>query len=211
MNKQIKGLYVITDHGLTTDDMLVQSVEQALIGGAQIVQYRDKRQDFENKRMLAKDLCQLCKDYQRIFIVNDSVELAHNVDAHGVHIGENDALYAHARQILGEQKIIGVSCYNQLRLAVHAQRIGADYVAFGSFFPSKTKPNARRASLTLLRSAKELLNIPVVAIGGITADNGGCLCQAGADALAVVQDVFSKTNIAEAARRYEKIFNLVAA
>lgn len=211
MNKEIKGLYAITDSHITPDHKLIASVEQALLGGASVIQYRDKGTDMDRKIALALALCDLCKAYSRIFIINDSVELAHEVDAHGVHLGDQDTRYSQARKVLGQEKIIGISCYNQLRLAVQAQRMGADYVAFGSFFHSKTKPEACRASLTLLRSAKELLKIPVVAIGGITAENGSCLCQAGADALAVIQDVFQKDNIREAAQRFEKIFSLRAA
>ena len=132
--------------------------------------------------------------------------MAKQAQAAGVHLGREDASLAQARAQLGPQPIIGVSCYNDLARAVKAQAEGADYVAFGSFFPSRTKPQAVRAGLELLCEAKQKLHIPVVAIGGITPENGVHLLAAGADALAVIEGVFGQADVREAAERYARLF-----
>ena len=140
-------------------------------------------------------------------IVNDDVALAAAVEAAGVHLGHNDAAPAAARDLLGPRAIIGVSCYNRLDLALAARDQGADYVAFGSFFPSSTKPLAVRADIDLLRRARRELRLPLVAIGGITPENGAVLVGAGADMLAVVTGVFGAPDPQAAARAYARLFD----
>jgi len=125
-------------------------------------------------------------------IVNDDPRLAWDIGADGVHLGQDDPPYEEARALLGPEATLGVSCYNSLDRAVSAQRIGADYVAFGRFFPSKTKPRAKQAPLALLREARRQLSIPIVAIGGITPENGSALIEAGADRVAVIEGVFGQ-------------------
>ena len=203
----LRGLYAITDQVLIPDATFSQSVEAALRGGARIVQYRDKRENSVLRQQLAAELVRLCREYGALSIINDDIELAAKVGADGVHIGKDDAALTLARARLGQGAIIGVSCYNRLELALDAQKQGADYVAFGAFFPSKTKPEAVPASLDLLRAAKEQLTIPICAIGGIHANNAQPLLDAGADMLAVISAVFAADDIEVAAKRFVPLFN----
>ncbi len=202
MNK-MQGLYVITDG--STGDTLLSKVEQALRGGAAIVQYRDKTTDQARREQEAAALRSLCQQHHALFIINDDVALAKAVQADGVHVGRDDSALTAARDALGKAAIIGVSCYNQLELALNAAEQGADYIAFGSFFPSPTKPNAPRATLELLHQARQQLTLPICAIGGITLDNAPDLLANGADMLAVITDVFSSSAIAEQASRYQAL------
>ena len=191
---------------LLPDERLLAAVEQAIVGGARWVQYRDKSEDGGRRLAQAHGLNQLCRRHQIPLIVNDDVELAAQVGAAGVHIGRDDPAFATARARLGETALIGISCYDRLTLALDAERAGADYVAFGAFFPSPTKPDEIRAPLGLLREAKVSLKVPVVAIGGITLDNAPALLEAGADALAVISAVFAQPDIQDAARRFAALF-----
>ncbi|RUQ38441.1 MAG: thiamine phosphate synthase [Candidatus Competibacteraceae bacterium] len=201
-----RGLYAITDALLIADEQLTAAVEQALLGGARMIQYRDKSRDPERRLAQATALNALCRRYRMPLIINDDVELAAQVGAAGVHVGKDDPALLTARARLGAQAIIGVSCYDQLALALEAAQAGADYVAFGAFFPSLTKPDEIRAPIELLRQARAALRIPIVAIGGITPDNSPLLLQAGADALSVVSGVFGQPDIQAAARRYATLF-----
>lgn len=202
-----RGLYAITDAVLLPEDpRLIVAVERAMMGGARLIQYRDKSADAARRLAQARALNALCQRYEIPLIVNDDVELAVAVGAAGVHIGRDDPDLASARARLGETALIGVSCYDQLDLALAAERAGADHVAFGAFFPSPTKPTEIRASFDLLKKARAALRIPIVAIGGITPDNAPLLLEAGADALAVVSGVFGQPDIQAAARRYAALF-----
>ncbi len=198
-NKIIQGLYVITDPSCSTSETLITDVTLALKGGARIVQFRDKSSPYAIQLPLAKQLKTLCESYQAWLIINDNMQLALQSQAHGLHIGKNDGDIETARTLLGEDAIIGVTCYNDLQRAEHMQRLGADYVAFGRFFPSKTKPDAPSAELQTLITAKQTLRIPVVAIGGINHTNARQLIQTGVDSLAVIQGVFGQADIEAAA------------
>lgn len=198
-----KGLYAITD-GPRSDLLIV--ARAALEGGAALLQYRDKTHDAVRRLHEAYALVAICQEFGVPLIVNDDVELALACGAAGVHLGEDDHRIAEARAELGGEAIIGVSCYDSLQRAREAAATGADYLAFGAFFPSTTKPGARRAKPDLLRDAREF-GLPRVAIGGITAENGGSLLEAGADFLAVVSGVFATTDIRAAARRYAELFD----
>lgn len=200
----LKGLYVITD-GSTGNDLLGK-VEQALRGGAALVQYRDKSTDSARREQEAQALCALCREHAALFIVNDDVALAKTVQADGVHVGKDDAALAAARAYLGSSAVIGVSCYNRLELAVQAAQQGADYIAFGSFFPSPTKPQAPRATLELLCEARRQLKLPICAIGGITLDTAPGLLASGADMLAVITDVFNAPDVTAQASLYTALF-----
>ena len=203
-----RGLYAITDPALLPDDpRLIVAVEQAILGGARLIQYRDKSADAARRLAQARALNEVCRHHQVPLIINDDVELATQVNAAGVHLGRDDPDPATTRARLGETALIGVSCYDQLDLALAAERAGADYVAFGAFFPSPTKPTEIRASVELLREARAVLHVPIVAIGGITPDNAPVLLEAGADALAVVSGVFGQPEIQAAARRYAALFS----
>ncbi len=206
MTNEIAGLYAIADMAQLEPVRLLEAVAQAIDGGATIVQYRDKSPHANRRREQAAELAQLCKRRAVPLIVNDDVELAYSIAAAGVHLGREDPSLAQARRRLGSQAIIGISCYNQLERALSAAAEGADYVAFGSFYPSATKPQAQRASLELLREARQRLRLPIVAIGGITPENGGPLVAAGADALAVIQGLFVQSDVCAAARRYTALF-----
>ncbi len=202
----LRGLYAITDSRLIPKDKFISTVEQAIIGGASVVQYRDKTDDDKRRFEQALALNQLCQEYKRLLIINDDVELAREVGADGVHIGQDDASLNTARAVLGEQAIIGVSCYNQFALAQEAVEAGASYVAFGRFFSSQIKPDAVQANVDLLHEARENLNCPIVAIGGITPDNGAQLLAAGADSLAVIQGLFGQADVMVVAQRYARLF-----
>jgi thiamine-phosphate pyrophosphorylase len=205
-DRAIRGLYIITDNGHATTAQLVERVTQAIIGGGALVQYRGKSAPPKRRLQEAAALQELCQRQGVPLIINDDIELARSVTADGVHLGRNDAAPAVARRRLGEQALIGVSCYNRLDNAIRAEQAGADYVAFGSFFPSATKPDAVTAPVSLLRQARQRLSIPIVAIGGITAANGATLIGAGAAALAVISGVFAAADIRSAAGHYAQLF-----
>ncbi len=203
--KALRGLYAITlEHAGTKS---AAQVERAIAGGAQVIQYRDKSEDHRHRLEQARAVNAICRETGVPLIVNDDVALAAAVEAAGVHLGHNDAAPAAARDLLGPRAIIGVSCYNRLDLALAARDQGADYVAFGSFFPSSTKPLAVRADIDLLRRARRELRLPLVAIGGITPENGAVLVGAGADMLAVVTGVFGAPDPQAAARAYARLFD----
>ena len=199
---QLRGLYAITDG--PRGDLLV-AAEAALAGGARVLQYRDKSRDHARRHTEAVALQALCQAHGVPLIINDDIALAAAVGAAGVHLGEQDADIAAARARLGPDAIIGASCYDSLPRARQLAAAGADYLAFGAFFSSPTKPHARRAPAALLREAA-LLGLPRVAIGGITPDNGGALIDAGADLLAVISGVFGAADVHGAARRYADLF-----
>jgi thiamine-phosphate pyrophosphorylase len=201
-----RGLYAIAD--AVCDE---RAVSEAIAGGAVVVQYRAKSKPSDERRRQALVLRRVCHRLAVPFIVNDDPELAHTVGADGVHLGRSDTPYAVAREVVGPAAIIGVSCYDDLDRAREAATAGADYVAFGSFYPSASKPETVRTEPALLGRARRRLSIPLVAIGGITPDNGGRLIGAGADLLAVIRGVFGSCDHREAdpraaARRYAGLF-----
>ncbi|MCD6489578.1 MAG: thiamine phosphate synthase [Thermodesulfobacterium sp.] len=206
---KLSGLYVITDEKLTPyeNNKILDKVEKALKGGAKIVQLRDKKNPDEFLISYAQTLKKLCHRYNAIFVVNDRVELALKVNADGVHLGKDDLSISSARKIL-KDKIIGVSCYGDLKRAKEMENLSADYVAFGSFFPSPTKPEAEIVDKKIILEAKKILKIPICAIGGITLERAKELIEFGADMIAVISDIWKAENIAERARGYKKLFNL---
>ena len=201
----LSGLYVITDHALL-GNTLVEQAGAAIEGGTRILQYRDKTNDISRRLNESHALASLCKQHHIIFLINDDIKLAQEVDADGVHLGQQDTDLNSARSQLGADKIIGITCHSDLGAALQAEKNGADYVAFGRFFPSNTKPNALSASLNILTQAKVQLQIPVVAIGGITPDNGQQLIEAGADMLAVIHGIFGTAETKQAAQKFMRLF-----
>ncbi len=199
------GLYAITFETADTEKLLTQ-VEAALAGGIAAVQYRDKSGDVARRHEQASELVALCRPCGVPLIVNDDLRLADLCDADGVHLGRDDGSLREARIILGKGKFIGASCYQSLETALAAQAAGADYVAFGSFFPSPTKPAAGRADTALLRAAAPIIHVPIVAIGGITLANAPMLLDAGADSLAVLSALFDASDIRAAARALNQLF-----
>ncbi|MDR0183750.1 thiamine phosphate synthase [Lysobacter arvi] len=195
-----RGLYAITPDETDTARLL-HRVHTVLAAGATWLQYRNKAADDALRRTQAQELLPLCRRHGVPFIVNDDWRLAATIGADGAHLGEDDGEIAAARAALGRTAIIGASCYDKLELARRAAASGASYVAFGAFFPSPTKPNARRATPDLLRDSAPL-GLPRVAIGGITPDNARPLVEAGADLLAVISGVFDAADPASAVRAY---------
>ena len=197
-----RGVYTITDG--PRDDLLA-AVDAALAGGAAIVQYRDKTHDAARQHDEAAALLAACRRHAVPLIINDDVALAHAIGADGVHLGEDDGDLSAARAKLGDDAIIGASCYDSID---RAKRLagGADYLAFGAFYASTTKPKARTATTALLTEARSLRR-PLAAIGGITPENARILIDAGADFIAVVSGIFSARDIEHATRRYAQLFS----
>jgi thiamine-phosphate pyrophosphorylase len=200
-------------YALTPDDNLLPRlaalVESALQGGVKWVQYRNKIAPAALRKAQASELLRLCNAYGAQLIVNDDVWLAVEIGAHGAHLGRDDlpgGSLQTARNALGSHRILGVSCYDDLARAEVAVDAGADYIAFGSMFPSVTKPQATRASLDLVAEAKRRFKVPVVGIGGITTKNAPQLLAAGADMIAVLTDLFDAMDIRKQAERFQKLF-----
>ncbi|MCI4568247.1 thiamine phosphate synthase [Lysobacter sp. CFH 32150] len=198
-----KGLYLITPDEADSARLLARV--ELLLPFAACLQYRNKVADAALRARQAGVLRALCAEAGVPLVVNDDAALAAAVGADGVHLGEHDGDIAAARASVGDA-IIGVSCYDDLARAEHAAAMGADYIAFGAFFPSSTKPNARRAALDLLRDSARF-NLPRVAIGGITPDNARPLIAAGADLIAVISGVFDAPDPIHAARAYRALFD----
>jgi thiamine-phosphate pyrophosphorylase len=197
----MRGLYAVTPDTADTEDLL-RKVEHALKAGVAMLQYRNKMISKDKRLLQARELAPLARGYGVPFIVNDDVEIALAVGANGAHLGKDDGDLSAARSQLAG-KILGVSCYNDLEKARAAVRIGADYVAFGAVYPSPTKPDAVRASLSLFQTR---LGIPLCAIGGITLTNAPALIGAGASLLAVISDLFDAPDIAARAAAYRELF-----
>lgn len=198
-----RGLYLVTPDMPDTGRLLARV--RPLLAHAACLQYRNKAADAALLGEQAAALADAARLAGVPFIVNDNVELATRVKADGVHLGEHDGPIAAARASLGPDAIIGVSCYDDPDRARAAAKAGADYLAFGAFFPSPTKPNARRATPALLRDARRH-RLPLVAIGGITPDNAAPLVDAGADLLAIVSGVFDAPDPVAAARAVHALF-----
>ena len=204
---RLKGLYGVTDSQLQPDDrILLKTVEQALMGGMKVLQYRDKSLDHEKRFRQAGALRMLCHRYQALLIINDDIDLALDVEADGVHLGQQDEALAKARRRLGDYAVIGISCEGSLEQAKTAVEQGADYIAFGRFFPSHTKPDAKPADIAILPEAKKMFDLPVVAIGGITVDNAPKLVTSGADMLAVINNLFSTQDIQTRAQSFTALY-----
>lgn len=188
---KLHGLYAITDINLTPYDYIERSVAEAIKGGAKIIQLRDKDTSDEELYQVAKKIKKICRQNKAKFLLNDRVVLAKAINADGVHIGKDDTSFEVARDILGDKKIIGISCYDDINLAKDAIKKGADYVAFGAFFHSSTKPNAKTANVDILKQGRKL-GVPVCAIGGINDENAFELVKNGADMLAVISALWNK-------------------
>ena len=201
---RIRGLYAVTPDEPDTA-RLCAMVEAALTGGARLLQYRNKIATATVRTEQAAALAAICRRHGVPLIVNDHLELAVAVGAEGLHLGQDDGDVPAARARL-PQALLGVSCYNELERAIAAKDAGADYIAFGRFFASSTKPGDIRASLALVQQAKRLLDLPVVGIGGITLDNAPALVAAGVDALAVVSALFDSTDIRATAERFARLY-----
>jgi len=197
------GLYAVT---CDPEDFerLKRQTRAVLAGGARVVQLRDQHGRLFPDQV--RELVALCHDFRVPLIVNDRVDLARRAGADGVHLGRDDTDIHEARKVLGDDAIIGISCYRDLERASAAERAGASYVAFGAFFPSPSKPEAAPAPLSLLRWARRTLRCPIVAIGGITLDRAPEVVGAGADLVAVISALFHSPDPRKAASGFARLF-----
>lgn len=195
----MKGLYAIT---ASDSNNLLKNVALALQGGVRILQYRNKNAAAAQQLSEATALASLCKQYKVCFIINDDIHLAKQVGADGVHLGREDGSIREARNVLGADAIIGVTCYQDVKRALAAEKSGANYVAFGSFFASPTKPNAPKADIQLLQQARQKIALPICCIGGITLKNANILIENGADMIAVISSLFATEDITQTAQRF---------
>lgn len=203
--RKLKGLYVITDDKLTPDHTIYDQVKSALKGGASIVQLRDKTSSDAKVRIKALKLQELCKEYNALFVLNDKVDLAIKLQCEALHIGKSDHhRFEHIRKNF--KGIIGVSCYGDVDLAKEFEKKGANYAAFGSFFTSPTKPNSNIVPLDILKKAKESLNIPICAIGGINGENLTCIMEHNPDMVSVISDIWRCEDITSQANFYSNKF-----
>lgn len=200
------GLYAIADASLLADDQIVAATEQALAGGAVMVQHRDKRPpEDSSRRRIARELLACCRHYGVPLIINDAPSLAAEIEADGVHLGQSDASLDEARRLLGPDAIIGATCHDSLAYAAAVANNPANYIAFGRFFPSRTKDSAPPAPLSVLRESAHL-GVPRVAIGGITVDNAPQVIAAGADLVAVIHGLFAAPDIQRQAKAFADLF-----
>jgi len=198
-------LYAVTPE-IDDTAVLTQGVADAIAGGASAVQYRHKTAAPDLRRAQVQALLAVCRRSGVPLIVNDDLALALELDADGVHLGRDDGDAATARRLLGPRRLLGISCYNDLDRAAVAHAAGADYLAFGAVYPSRIKPGAVHAPLALFATARARFGRPLVAIGGITADNARNVIDAGADALAVVSAIFDTPDVRAAAARLAGLF-----
>ncbi|MDO9227382.1 MAG: thiamine phosphate synthase [Pseudomonadota bacterium] len=205
----LRGLYAITPDWADTRRLITVS-EAILAGGCRILQYRNKSASDCHRQEQGVALRGLTRRFDALLIINDDADLALFTEADGAHLGEEDGELAAARARMGRGAILGASCYQSLdlarRLAKSAARAGADYLAFGSFFASPTKPLARRADPALLNAARREFGLPVCAIGGITLDNAASLLAAGADMLAVISALYDAADPQRATERFIQLF-----
>lgn len=197
-------LYFITDSRLTRKTVL-EDVKSAIRAGVKIIQYREKGGSTGDMIKEAKATGELCKKNNVLFIINDRVDIVLAVDADGVHLGNKDMTYSIARKILGSKKIIGLTVHN-IREAVEAERIGADYVGVSPIFETKTKLDAGRpAGLKLIKDIKKAIKIPLVAIGGINENNIGSVIEAGARSIAAISAIVTKDNVEKECKKFREV------
>jgi len=197
-------LYFITDSRLTRKTVL-EDVKSAIRAGVKIIQYREKEKSTGDMIKEAKEISELCKKNNVLFIINDRVDIVLAVDADGVHLGNKDMTYSIARKILGSKKIIGLTVHN-IREAVEAERIGADYVGVSPIFETKTKLDAGRpAGLKLIKDIKKAIKIPFVAIGGINENNLGSVIEAGARSIAAISAIVTKDNVEKECKKFREV------
>ena len=200
----IRGLYAITPDCDDTQ-MLVDKVSEALEAGISVLQYRNKKATHQLKTQQASLIKDICHKYEVPFIINDDVALCDSLDAFGVHLGKNDSTIDDVRCILGPDKIIGISCYNEEERVEKILSKACDYIALGACFPSSTKPNAPQASVEFIKQVIKQATKPVVAIGGINLDNCKSVLDCGVNAIAVVNEIFSSKDITQTVKTFNEI------
>jgi thiamine-phosphate pyrophosphorylase len=207
MQYQIKGLYVITDKKLIPRKRFVETVEKAIKGGAKMVQLREKESSSEEILRLAGELLKLTRRYNVPLIINDHLDIARDIGADGVHLGQHDTPLVEARKALRNGAIIGVSCYSSIERGIVAHKQGADYLAFGTPFFTPTKPERSPTSFEILKEAKRVITkIPIFAIGGITIQNAASVLETGIDGIAVITSVFGSSDPEGVSRQLSAFF-----
>ena len=196
-------IYAISDDLLMPENLALRYTREILECGVKFFQFRSKKA-LKNEK-LASEILNLCEKFGAKFIVNDDVKFAKKIGAKAVHLGKDDENIKEAFEILGKDAYVGVSCYNDINLAINAAKNGASYVAFGSVFTSPTKPNAPKCGLEIVKEAKQILNLPVCVIGGINETNIGSLSHAKPDLIAVISAIYKDGNIKENIKNLQKI------
>lgn len=199
-------IYAISDDLLMPENLALEYTREILECGVKFFQFRSKKV-VKNER-LASEILNLCEKFRAKFIVNDDVKFAKKIGAKAVHLGKEDEGIKEAFEILGKDAYVGVSCYNDISLAINAAKSGASYVAFGSVFTSPTKPNAPKCGLEVVKEAKQILNLPVCVIGGINETNIGSLSHAKPDLIAVISAIYKDGDIKENIKNLQKIIEL---
>lgn len=201
----MKGLYLVTPDWDDTDK-LVAATEQAIAGGASLLQYRHKTASAELRTEQASALLNLCRRLKVPLIINDHLDLCERIDADGVHVGGTDASVAEVRTKMGKAKIVGASCYGDLQLARDAAAAGASYVAFGGFYPSRVKKYEVTTSPDIITRALSDIDLPLCVIGGMTPQNARPLIELGANAVAAISSVYAATDHRSAAAEFASMF-----
>ncbi len=196
-------IYAISDDILMPENLALEYTREILECGVKFFQFRSKKAVKNEK--LASEILNLCEKFGTKFIINDDVKFAKKIGAKAVHLGKEDDGIKEAFEILGKDAYVGVSCYNDISLAINAAKNGASYVAFGSVFASPTKPNAPKCDLDVVREAKQILNLPVCVIGGINETNIGSLSYANPDLIAIISAIYNDSNIKENIKNLQKI------
>ena len=199
-------IYAISDDILMPENLALEYAKEILECGVKFFQFRSKKAVKNEK--LASEILNLCEKFGAKFIVNDDVKFAKKIGAKAVHLGKDDEGIKEAFEILGKDAYVGVSCYNDISLAINAAKNGASYVAFGSVFTSPTKPNAPKCGLEIVKEAKQILNLPVCVIGGINETNIGSLSHIKPDLIAVISAIYKDGNIKENIKNLQKIIEL---
>lgn len=206
MTVPLRGLYAITDTHLIPRERFAETVEAAVRGGAMLIQLREKHASREEIIQLGQAVLAVTRRYGALLIVNDHPSVAKDIGADGVHVGREDPSVPETRALVGPEMIIGASCYGDVDRAVAAEQEGADYVAFGTPYPSPTKTKRTDISLEIFQAAQRRVHVPVFAIGGITLANAQHVIDAGADGIAVVSGVFGAPDVEAAARALAQLF-----
>ncbi|WP_103621165.1 thiamine phosphate synthase [Campylobacter concisus] len=199
-------IYAISDDILMPENLALEYAKEILECGVKFFQFRSKKAVKNEK--LASEILNLCEKFGAKFIVNDDVKFAKKIGAKAVHLGKDDEGIKEAFEILGKDAYVGVSCYNDINLAINAAKNGASYAAFGSVFTSPTKPNASKCGLEIVKEAKQILNLPVCVIGGINETNIGSLSRAKPDLIAVISAIYKDGNIKENIKNLQRIIEL---
>jgi len=199
-------IYAISDDVLMPENLALEYAREILECGVKFFQFRSKKAVKNEK--LASEILNLCEKFGAKFIVNDDVKFAKKIGAKAVHLGKDDEGIKEAFEILGKDAYVGVSCYNDINLAINATKNGASYAAFGSVFTSPTKPNALKCDLEVVKEAKQILNLPVCVIGGINETNIGSLSHTKPDLIAVISAIYKDGNIKENIKNLQKIIEI---